>query len=62
MGVYVRAYVFLRADEDEMVSASDCGCEEILVSCLVCFGLMVAFALGLNASHSPVSRMHKHTL
>ncbi len=27
---YVRAYVFLRADEDAMVSASDCGCEEIL--------------------------------
>ena len=32
MGVYmyVRAYVFVRADEDAMVSASDCGCEEIL--------------------------------
>jgi hypothetical protein len=28
--MYVRAYVFLRADEDAMVSASDCGCEEIL--------------------------------
>ncbi len=32
MGVYmyVRDDVFLRADEDAMVSASDCGCEEIL--------------------------------
>jgi hypothetical protein len=28
--MYVRAYVFLRANEDAMVSASDCGCEEIM--------------------------------
>jgi hypothetical protein len=28
--MYVRAYVFVRADEDGMVSASDCGCEQIL--------------------------------